>query len=263
MLCIATIVWPGASSAAPAVALYYGQSTPIKEFRAFDMVVVEPDHNQALQQLPGTDQYAYVSVAEVQASRPYYADIPAQWKLARNGAWKSDVIDQTPPEWADFFARRVIAPLWDRGYRGFFLDTLVSYRLAINFDEKAQQQGLVRVIETLHQRFPGIKLVLNRGFEIVPQVRDKIQMVAAESLYQAWNANSQRYEEVSETDRNWLLGQPQVGHPLQVLTSSAVGFRTTISSIVGIRYSCLCRFLTFFLDHPFVGEGGLPFGALS
>ena len=42
------------------------------------MVVVEPDHNQALQQLPGTDQYAYVSVAEVQASRPYYADIPAQ-----------------------------------------------------------------------------------------------------------------------------------------------------------------------------------------
>ncbi|WP_413890147.1 bifunctional glycoside hydrolase 114/ polysaccharide deacetylase family protein [Candidatus Aalborgicola defluviihabitans] len=207
MLCIATIVWPVASSAAPAVALYYGHSTPIKEFRAFDMVVVEPDHNQALQQLPGTDQYAYVSVAEVQASRPYYADIPAQWKLARNGAWKSDVIDQTPPEWADFFARRVIAPLWERGYRGFFLDTLDSYRLAINFDEKAQQQGLVRVIETLHQRFPGIKLVLNRGFEIVPQVRDKIQMVAAESLYQAWNANSQRYEEVSETDRNWLLGQ--------------------------------------------------------
>lgn len=206
-LCLAACLWPLASWATPAVALYYGHSTPLTDFRAFDMLVVEPDHEKTPPRLPGTDLYAYVSVAEVQASRPYYADIPAQWKLARNGHWKSDVIDQTPPEWADFFARRVIAPLWERGYRGFFLDTLDSYRLATSFDEKAQQRGLVRVIETLHQRFPGIKLVLNRGFEIVPQVRDKIQMVAAESLYQGWNASTQRYEEVSEANRAWLLDQ--------------------------------------------------------
>jgi hypothetical protein len=206
---LAACLLPLAAQATPAVALYYGHSTPLTEFRAFDMVVVEPDHGNSLSipSLPGTQMYAYVAVAEVQASRPYYADIPAHWKLARNGHWKSDVIDQTPPEWADFFSRRVIAPLWERGYRGFFLDTLDSYRLANSFDEKAQQQGLVRVIETLHQRFPGIQLVLNRGFEIVPQVRDKIQMVAAESLYQGWNASTQRYEEVSEANRAWLLAQ--------------------------------------------------------
>lgn len=194
----------------PAVALYYGQATPLKEFRAFDIVVVEPDHTTAVQSLPGIDLYAYVSVAEVQSSRAYYADIPAQWKLARNGDWKSDVIDQTPAEWPGFFAQRVIAPLWERGYRGFFLDTLDSYRLASRFDEAAQQQGLVRVIETLHQRFPNIKLVLNRGFEIVPRVRDKIQMVAAESLYQGWNASTQRYEAVSEANRSWLLAQLRI-----------------------------------------------------
>ncbi|MGP1683783.1 MAG: endo alpha-1,4 polygalactosaminidase, partial [Giesbergeria sp.] len=205
-LCILTCVWPLASQATPAVALYYGHTTPLKDFRAFDIVVVEPDHGKN-PSLPGTDLYAYVSVAEVQASRSYYADIPAQWKLARNGHWNSDILDQTPPEWPDFFASRVIAPLWERGYRGFFLDTLDSYRLASNFDEKAQQQGLVRVIDTLHRRFPGIKLVLNRGFEIVPQVRDKIQMVAAESLYRGWNAGTQRYEEVSEANRAWLLAQ--------------------------------------------------------
>ena len=187
--------------------MYYGHSTPLNEFRTFDMVVVEPDHAKTLPPLPGTALYAYVSVAEVQPSRSYYADIPAQWKLARNGDWKSDVVDQTPAQWPDFFANRVIAPLWERGYRGFFLDTLDSYRLASHFDEAAQQQGLVRVIETLHQRFPDIKLVLNRGFEIIPRVRDKIQMVAAESLYQGWNASTQRYEAVSEANRNWLLGQ--------------------------------------------------------
>ncbi len=209
VLYLAACLLPQAAQAMPAVALYYGHTTPLTDFRAFDMVVVEPDHgnDRSVPSLPGTEMYAYVSVAEVQASRPYYADIPSHWKLARNGHWKSDVIDQTPPEWPDFFARRVIAPLWERGYRGFFLDTLDSYRLASNFDEKAQQQGLVRVIETLHRRFPGIQLVLNRGFDIVPQVRDKIQMVAAESLYQGWNAGAQRYEEVSEANRSWLLNQ--------------------------------------------------------
>ena len=83
------------------------------------------------------------------------------------------------PAW---FIENAVAPLWREGYRGFFLDTLDSYRLAANFDEKAQQDGLVRVIETLHKRYPGIRLILNRGFEIVPRVRDKVQMVAAESL---------------------------------------------------------------------------------
>lgn len=191
------------------MALYYGAQAMPPELRSFDLVVVEPDHADAAAPaaLPDTQVFAYVSVAEVQSSRAYYKDIPDAWKMARNGDWNSDVIDQTPPDWPEFFARRVVGPLWERGYRGFFLDTLDSYRLASAFDEQAQQAGLVRVIEALHQRFPGIELILNRGFEIVPRVHDKIRMVAAESLYQAWNAGTQRYQEVAAPDRAWLLNQ--------------------------------------------------------
>jgi len=199
----------GAALAQPAIALHYGSAAPLEELRVFDIVVVEPGHGQdpARLRAQGTELYAYVSVAEVQPSRPYYARIPAAWKLARNGAWNSDVIDQTPAAWPEFFATEVVAPLWQRGYRGFFLDTLDSYRLADRFDEAAQQDGLVRVIETLHARFPGIQLIQNRGFEIVPRVKDKIRMVAAESLFRGWNAKARRYEEVRPADRDWLLGQ--------------------------------------------------------
>ena len=197
------------TQAVPAVALYYGKQIALNEFRTFDIVVVEPDHGHDPKRYAKADSqlYAYVSVAEVQASRAYYPAIPAAWKMARNGDWNSEVIDQTPAEWPEFFAEKVVGPLWARGYRGFFLDTLDSYRLAKTFDETAQQAGLVRVIETLHRRFPGIQLILNRGFEIVPQVRDKIRMVAAESLFQGWNATTRRYEPVKPADREWLLGQ--------------------------------------------------------
>ncbi len=206
---LACLLAPSMARAAPAVALYYGNTLPLAEFRAFDTVVVEPGHGHdpVRHRASGSELYAYVSVAEVQPSRPYFADIPAAWKLARNGHWDSVVLDQTPGGWPDFFASRVVGPLWERGYRGFFLDTLDSYRLAERFDEKAQQEGLVRVIETLHRRFPGIRLIVNRGFEIVPRVRDKIEMVAAESLYRGWNAGTRRYEEVKAEDRAWLLEQ--------------------------------------------------------
>ena len=194
---------------APAVALYYGHSIPLKEFRVFDIVVVEPDHGHDPRRDAKADSqlFAYVSVAEAQPSRAYFKDIPAAWQLARNGNWQSVVIDQTPADWPAFFADRVVGPLWEKGYRGFFLDTLDSYRLAKKFDEGAQQRGLIRLIETLHARYPGIKLILNRGFEIVPQVRDKVFMVAAESLFQGWNAENKRYEAVTANDREWLLGQ--------------------------------------------------------
>ncbi|MBS1143159.1 MAG: putative signal peptide protein [Proteobacteria bacterium] len=192
-----------------AIALYYGKSLPLTEFRAFDIVVVDPDHGHDPQryQRPHSQLYAYAAVAEAHPGRAYFKDIPEAWKMARNMDWGSVVIDQTPADWPTFFADRVIAPLWHKGYRGFFLDTLDSYRLAAGFDEEAQQAGLVKVIATLHERFPGIKLILNRGFEIVPRVRDKIQMVAAESLFQGWNAGTRHYVDVPAADREWLIGQ--------------------------------------------------------
>ena len=198
-----------AGNAETAVALYYGKTIPLAEFRTFDIVVVDPDHGHDPigYRRPYSQLYAYAAVAEAHPGRPYFPKIPEAWKFARNADWGSIVIDQSPAEWPAFFAEQVIAPLWAKGYRGFFLDTLDSYRLDAKFDEKVQQQGLIRVIETLHERFPGIKLILNRGFEIVPSVRDKIQMVAAESLFRGWNARTARYEEVPAADREWLLGQ--------------------------------------------------------
>ncbi len=208
-LLLAFVLFATGTSAAPSVALHYGEQLPIEDLRVFDILVVEPDHGHQPKVLrqKGTEPFAYVSVAEVQSTRPYYKDIPAEWKMARNGDWNADVIDQTPAAWPDFFAQHVVAPLWEKGYRGFFLDTLDSYRLAKSFDEAGQQAGLIRVVETLHKRFPGIRLILNRGFEIVPSLRGKIEIVAGESLYRRWHAGQKRYEAVPEADREWLLGQ--------------------------------------------------------
>jgi hypothetical protein len=212
LVMVAALVWHvGSASAktAPSIALYYGHEAPLEDLKVFDIVVVEPDHgyDPVAQRSKGTELFAYTSVAEVQPTRSYFPKIPSSWHMARNGHWNSIVLDQTPPQWPAFFANEVVGPLWQRGYRGFFLDTMDSYRLAAQFNEADQQAGLVRLIDTLHERFPGIRLIMNRGFDIVPRVKGKVETVAAESLYRRWNAATARYEEVPEVDRQWLLAQ--------------------------------------------------------
>src|SRR5256885_15056022 len=77
----------------------------------YDIAVVEPGHGydpvQFRKQAPGSELYAYASVAEVLPERAYFSKIPEAWKMARNGAWQSIVLDQTPAQWPAFFADEV------------------------------------------------------------------------------------------------------------------------------------------------------------
>jgi uncharacterized protein (TIGR01370 family) len=200
-----------AFAASPSIAMFYGDNPPWDELRAFDVVVVEPAHvpDPKLHANSRTALFAYVAVGEATPDRAYLKDIPRDWKLGQNTDWGSVVLDQSRPEWPVFFAERVIKPLWDAGYRGFFLDTLDSYQLFAKTDDARarQEAGLVATIREVKKRFPQVRLIFNRGFEILPQVHGDAFAVAAESLFQGWNAAQQKYRPVPANDREWLLGQ--------------------------------------------------------
>ena len=198
---------------APAIAFFYDANPPWAELQAFDLVVVDPGHvpNPRLPVLPHTRLAAYVALGEVQPSRDYAAKIPKSWLRGENKDWGSRLINQAQPEWALFFTEQVIAPLWESGYRTFFLDTLDSYHFFSTTPQAraVQEAGMVAVITTLKQRFPQARLIFNRGFEILPQVHTLVESVVAESLFEGYDAGKASYRAVPEADRSWLLGQLQ------------------------------------------------------
>jgi hypothetical protein len=200
-----------AAASPPSIAFFYGAEPPWDELAAFDLVVVEPDHTPRPPRLTGgkTEVLAYMSVGEALASRAWFKDLPAAWRIGENPAWGSAVIDQSEPAWASFLVNRVARPLWEAGYRGFFLDTLDSYHLVAKTAEAraAQEAGLARVVRELKRAFPEAKLVFNRGFEILPQVKDVAHAVAAESLFRGWDPATKRYRDVPAADRDWLVTQ--------------------------------------------------------
>ena len=211
LLIMATLLTGLAWAGSPAVALYYGASPPWSELQSFDLVVVDPDHvpDPKNLDLPHTRLAAYVALGEVQPTRAYSVALPAAWLVGENKVWGSRLIDQSRPEWPGFFTDKVIAPLWNQGYRSFFLDTLDSYQLFAKTPEQraAQEAGMVAVINTLKLRYPAARLIFNRGFEILPQVHQQVEMVLAESLFETYDAGKQQYREVTAADRDWLLVQ--------------------------------------------------------
>ncbi len=212
--CVAVLCMGTASAAAtssPAIALHYGAQPPIDELQAFDWVVLEPSHTPDPTTLPQrhTQWFAYVSVGELDTKRDYATAMPTAWLRGHNAAWASHPIDHAAAGWPGFFAERIVGPLWEKGWRGFFLDTLDAHHLFAKTppERQAQEDALVTAIEALHARFPGIRLIANRGFEILPRLKGRVQAVVAESLFRGWDAATQSYVQVSASDHDWLLAQ--------------------------------------------------------
>ncbi|WP_334187705.1 bifunctional glycoside hydrolase 114/ polysaccharide deacetylase family protein, partial [Noviherbaspirillum sp.] len=223
-----------AAASLPSVAFYYGDNPPLSDLQAFDIAVVEPAHVRNPRATAraaadgGHELFAYVSLGEVQPSRPYYSRLPKDALRGDNAAWGSRVIDQAAPGWRDFFLNTIIAPLWEQGWRGFFLDTLDSYQLFATTDaERARQTAaMVATLREFKRRYPEARLMFNRGFELLPEVSPLVYAVAAESLYQGYDAGRNAYRPVPEQDREWLMAQMKTARDRYKLPVIAIDYVT-------------------------------------
>jgi uncharacterized protein (TIGR01370 family) len=217
MAAIVALVFVAASAqsawATPSFAFYYGKDIPWEALGAFDVAVVEPGNvgggGWSHRLNPGTTVAAYIAVGEVHPTRGYFKAMRPEWKLGENAAWGSIVVDQSAPGWSAFYLAQVIKPLWDQGYRAFFLDTLDSFYLVAKTPDAQQKQmaGMANLIQDIKRAYPDAKLIFNRGFEILPQVNTLAYAVAAESLFQGWDAGKNEYRVVPPADREWIMGQ--------------------------------------------------------
>lgn len=195
------------------MAFFYGRPVPIVLFSQYDRVVVEADSLNGGEILKSSTAqiFAYLSVGEAERWRTGYEKLDKRWFLGVNSGWGSDIADLTAPGWRNYLLEQRMAALWDRGYRGFFLDTLDSYRAVVTGDaaQAIHREALLQLIREMHQRFPGVQLLFNRGFELLPDAKDLTVGIVAESLFLSWDSMSKRYKTVEKADTKWLLERLQ------------------------------------------------------
>ena len=201
------------------IAIYYGKQLPVNELALYQRVVVQADQtSQAqLQQLTAynVEVLAYLSMGE---GHPQDIVASSAKTLTKNYEWNSLVMDLTDPNWQGHVLKQA-EELLSQGYQGFFLDTLDSYWLAkeSGVDISLQQQALSQLIHKL--KALGAKvLIQNRGFELLEDTHQAIDAIAAESLFAGYRAANDSYKLVSESDRQWLLGQFDIARNMGLQT---------------------------------------------
>lgn len=189
-------------------AFFYGKPIPAELMQAYDQVVVEPGHNHDVAALAKSHAalVAYLSMGEVAKHKLDQTD--KAWRLSQNDAWASTVMDLSHPGYRKYLLDQYEA-LWSKGYRRFFLDTLDSYQLGTKDakQREVQRKALSELIASMVTRHADVRILLNRGFELLPEIGKLVHGVVAESLFDRYDAGKSAYVRVPKNDYEWLVAR--------------------------------------------------------
>ena len=195
------------------IVFYYGSRPPIEDLRHFDQIVIQPSQilpheKTALLNLDSLI-FAYVSFGEIARNSEDMPRIKTKWSIGVNPAWNSLVMDMTDPAWHDYLLEQHFDHLWREGYRAFFLDTVDSYLIVTSEGKQRaeQEKGLIALLAEIKRRFPGCKLILNRGFEVLDRAAQYADGMVAESLFHGFDPVTGKHAPTKKENREWLLNQ--------------------------------------------------------
>lgn len=194
----------------------YSARVPTAPLLAHPLSIVHPaaELDLAAAQAAGNTVLAYVSVGEIAADAPYRGEVLRRRLpfAGRNEAWNSDVVDLTDPRWSDFLVQEVATPAARRGFDGFFLDTLDAVELVDQPNtprRAAARAGLIATIKRLRAAFPQKRIVINRGFFAFDELRDVVDGVLVESLFETHDFTTKSYRAVPAAETQSLLAALQ------------------------------------------------------
>ncbi|QCB42646.1 hypothetical protein E5673_10760 [Sphingomonas sp. PAMC26645] len=192
----------------------YGATTDPVLAKACALLVLEPHHARPIAPLraPGSVLLGYVSFGEVERSRPYFAGLEKAGALRdANPNWPdARLADLRHPAWRAAVLDRLVPAILALGYDGIFIDTMDNAE-AMERQDPVANKGMVAagvsLIAAVRARFPRMRIMLNRGYALLPDVAPKIDYLLGEAMASRWNFTAKRYELLSDSDWAWQAGR--------------------------------------------------------
>lgn len=210
-------------------AVDYGAATDPVLARGYQLLVLEPHHARPIAPLrgPGATLLGYVSLGEVEKRRPYFAGLESAGALGiANPDWPdARRADLRHPAWTAAVLDRIVPQILQLGYDGIFIDTMDNAEAMERQDPQGAKDMVAagaRLIAAIRARFPGIRIMLNRGYALLDRVAPSIDYVLGESMASRWNFATKRYDLLSDSDWTWQadrLRAAKAKNPAMVVTT--------------------------------------------
>jgi uncharacterized protein (TIGR01370 family) len=184
--------------------IYYSDKAPISAFAPYDLVVLDSDAHPPLAPLleSGKTVLGYISLGEVEHNRAHFMRAKkAGFLLQENKDWPgSFMTDVRNPAWTKMVIEELIPAILAQGFKGIFLDTLDNPPELERNGYSGMTQAAVNLVKAIRMHYPDILIMMNRGYELLPDVATSINMELGESIYTDYKFNTKTYGYVKASD---------------------------------------------------------------
>lgn len=194
--------------------VYYSDQAPTSAFEPFDIVVLDTKHHPPLRPLldRGKMLLGYISLGEAESHRSHFEAVKAQGLLVReNEVWKgSYFVDVRDKRWTARVVEELLPQILRAGFDGIFIDTLDNAGELERNNAKAYKgmaTAAAQLVRAIRLNYPSIKIMVNRAYEILPEVGPAVDMVVGESVYTTYDFKTKAYRKVSPNDYAWQVKQ--------------------------------------------------------
>jgi len=192
----------------------------------WSIINVEAEVDLGLAHERGHRCYAYLSVVEVSRDASYAAEIGRRKirRVVENSNWGSDSVDITAPAWSELVVGTLAKRAVEKGFDGFFLDTVDSLAHLIHQEperSKEYRAALIALVKSLKQAYPEKQILMNRGFSLLPDLGGAIDGLVVESVFQTYEFVERRYAPTRASDTaqlvKWIKEVRGGGMPVAVI----------------------------------------------
>ena len=187
-------------------AVYYGRVGPseLSKLNRFDVLILSPtvDEEYVSSLSQKHTVVGYISLATVGGWEPWAKNVPGDIVIGENREWGEKVVDFSSPKWRSIVLDQAIPYILSRGFDGVFLDNVDYVEV---YPEK--KRAMVNLIRAIRERYPGIVIIVNRGFSIKDEVAPYIDYVLFEDFVTYYDFSTGKYKIFSESDLEWEFEQ--------------------------------------------------------
>jgi polysaccharide biosynthesis protein PelA len=196
--------------------VFYGTTTDEATLKTYDLVVLDPGYKGSISQITctGTKVCGYLSLGEIRTTDPFLELLDPAALLPENPDWPGiRRVDIRHPSWRSLVLER-IPSLETQAFTGLMLDTLDTPPYLELLDPtryRGMREAAVELVGCIRRRWPGMMLIMNRGYALLPDVVQNIDAVIAESLL---TSPDQKTGKISWLDSSQVESQLALLYPV-------------------------------------------------
>ena len=168
--------------------VFYGYQADEDTLSTYDIVVLDLGFHGSISKVAqaGARVCGYLSLCEIKTTDPFFEFVDRAALLEANPDWPGTYrVDLRHASWRALVLDKMIPSIAAKDFNGLMLDTLdtAPYLEQTNPRRYHGMRGAaVELVSTIRSRWPGMTLIMNRGYALLPDLVDKLDAVIAESL---------------------------------------------------------------------------------